>query len=620
MNELQNFKDSNPSWKEVFDSQDFMLAESLVRLHGRYTNVLWAPDASEALLLLLLVKANRLEHAALPLDPTEFAAVVKSELWATDEDSPEDSPDVASILEVLGNPQSWHGALLESVELSEPVTAIGPPLVLGLEKGVPRYLYLRRLAFSEDRIAAHLIGSLREPSDSLANFGLDIDGSLARFKAATFENYVLHDPAVNAFNNLLHRKISVLTGGPGTGKTKTIAVMLAALGGEASALGKSLTVARCAPTAKAAIRMSQAIDASFATFGEESHAGIHFDKFSGSVQKLLRMHEETDSSNRKDLDVDILIVDEVSMLDMHLMDQLLISASEKTHILLVGDPNQLISVRVGAILRDIITLAHGGDGPLGPLVSKLEVSFRSVGGIDDLANAINNSDVSAVEAAFGAHPEALRLVAKYEDVAADALTWAKDIVLAATARDEATVLELLESQMILCGLRRGPGSVKWWNEEMRQSLISARLIEPDNRLPIGAPVLVTKNENQVGRNPSDSLNNGDLGAVVEGADGPEVIFAGEPTARRRRTTEINQFDLGWSLTIHKSQGSEYKKVIVSLPMKNSSFVSKELLYTAVTRAKHEVTVVGSIESISKIIANEASRVGGLQARLEAKLA
>jgi exodeoxyribonuclease V alpha subunit len=174
--------------------------------------------------------------------------------------------------------------------------------------------------------------------------------------------------------------------------------------------------------------------------------------------------------------------------------------------------------------------------------------------------------------------------------------------------------------MILCGLRRGPGSVKWWNEEMRQSLISARLIEPDNRLPIGAPVLVTKNENQVGRNPSDSLNNGDLGAVVEGADGPEVIFAGEPTARRRRTTEINQFDLGWSLTIHKSQGSEYKKVIVSLPMKNSSFVSKELLYTAVTRAKHEVTVVGSIESISKIIANEASRVGGLQARLEAKLA
>ena len=165
----------------------------------------------------------------------------------------------------------------------------------------------------------------------------------------------------------------------------------------------------------------------------------------------------------------------------------------------------------------------------------------------------------------------------------------------------------------------GSGSVAWWTKKIQMALVAEGLLSPDQRIPIGAPVMITKNELRVAFSDGDVLSNGDVGLAMANENREEVVFGPAANPRTRRSSEIEHFELGWSLTIHKSQGSDYDEVIVSLPAKQSAFVSRELLYTAVTRAKEKVTVIGSLKVIDEAIKIRANRIGGLKLRLAHKV-
>jgi exodeoxyribonuclease V alpha subunit len=165
----------------------------------------------------------------------------------------------------------------------------------------------------------------------------------------------------------------------------------------------------------------------------------------------------------------------------------------------------------------------------------------------------------------------------------------------------------------------GRGSVAWWTKKIQTELVVEGLLAPGQRIPTGAPIMVTKNEQRAGFVDGETLSNGDVGLAMSNDSVEQVVFGPLAHPRVRRPSEIEHFELGWSLTIHKSQGSDYDEVIVSLPPTKSTFVSRELLYTAVTRAKESVTIIGTLELIEAAIKIRANRIGGLKMRLTQKL-
>lgn len=615
MNELRNQWSSELAWHAVFDFGDLMVVESLVR-QVVSNGFKWEPSETEATALLLLAKATRLEHVALPLGAPELEEQLRQDLWGDDE-SVHPMPDAKSIIEVFLDTKEWHAFLCDTIPVEIEVPTSGRPIVLvDSDDSSSRFAYLRRLAYAEDQVALEIADSVATQSDAFTNRGFLPDKVIANLTKNTF-GFQMNDSVSRAVNTLLTRRISVLTGGPGTGKTFTVSTILAALQVESIAMQQTLRVACCAPTAKAAVRMTEAIDAVFQGVPQSSNFGITFDSRSGSVQRLLRMHENTSTSNR-DLDVDLLIVDEVSMLDLGLLEQLLVSINPETHVLLVGDPNQLISVRVGAILRDIVDLGAPG-GPTSSIVTQLTIPHRFGGSIDALARAINVGDIDEVKQALVDYPDELSLVKSASALEERVMTWARELVDVANGTDPSAGIAILKKLSVLCGTRLGHGSVAWWTKHISMNLVAEGVIGIDQRIPIGAPIMVTKNEVRAGISDSDTLSNGDVGLAVRTERGVEVVFGPASKPRIRKSSDIEHFELGWSLTIHKSQGSDYDEVIVSLPDSKSSFVSRELLYTAVTRAKAKVTIIGTLEDIERAIKVRVNRVGGLRSRLEAKI-
>ena len=615
MNELRNEWQTSEVLRSVFTTGDLLVAESLIR-QARMAGCDWQPSEIEITSLLLLAKATRLEHVALPLGEEDLTEQLRRDLWSDDEQLVRLHPPAAEVVGVFQGQEHWHEALCEIVDIATDLPASGRPIVIAKNGASFEFAYLRRLAYAEDQVALELISSIASISEVYTKRGFTHEALLKSLMTAA-PNLQTNEAVSQALRNLVTRRISVLTGGPGTGKTFTVAAFLAALQAEAIRGNQILKVARCAPTSKASVRLGEQIEAAFSELPKSETYGVTFDARSGSVQRLLRMHKNSSTANRE-LDVDLLIVDEVSMLDLGLLEQLLGAVQPHTHVLLVGDPNQLISVRVGAILRDIVELA-AEDGPASAIVTKLEIAHRFGESINALAIAINAGDIAAVNGALETYSGDLSRVESADAVSDRVLDWARQLATASRMDDPSVGINALRSLSVLCGTRMGPGSVAWWTKKIQISLLVEGRLAPDQRVPTGAPIMVTKNELRAGFNDSEALSNGDLGLAMSNASGEQVVFGPSARPRVRRPSEIEHFELGWSLTIHKSQGSDYDEVIVSLPPAKSTFVSRELLYTAVTRAKAKVTIIGSLETIEAAIKIRANRIGGLKLRLARKL-
>jgi len=593
----------HPEWSLVFSDEDFVLVDALERLAG--PQLLTARAAVAA---LLLAKSVRLNHVALSLKEDELDRLIHDQLWVTTgEDGEEevaDAPTTSQVREGIDDLCALSG-VAERLSLRDPVTIVGTPLVVSDET----YIAYRRYAYAEDVVTQALLRAALSPTP--------IGGMSAPEAVTLVADMELSAEGRAGLTNALERSFSVLTGGPGRGKTTIIAALLICLKRYAMAHGRTFSVALCAPTAKAAVRMQEALNQQLEARGEtleELNQFVSFDEKSGSVHRLLGIRPDNTKSLRT-LNHDLVIVDEVSMLDFTLLAKLL-QHTPKANLLLVGDADQLASVNVGAALRDIIDGAVAAT--LDALVTKLHTNYRSVPQIDELASAINNGNFNDVLEVIASNPLVLQRFRSANDAFGEVMAWSRDLRHNAAERNDEAALSLLGDNVVLCATHRGEGSVDWWREAISRQLLTEETPTP-TRFQVGTPVLVKKNEQSVILSIDQRLSNGDVGIARLGDQGMEVVFGPRGQLRVRAEAELGDAEAAWSMTIHKSQGSEYKHVVVSLPNGTSRTLTKELLYTAVTRAKESLTIIGSDDALRLAVERVTFRASGLIDRLLAQV-
>jgi exodeoxyribonuclease V alpha subunit len=422
--------------------------------------------------------------------------------------------------------------------------------------------------------------------------------------------------------------LTVVAGGPGTGKTHTVANLLAAeLAGS-----PGLRVRLAAPTGKAASRLSEAVAATAElALGAGDLDGDMAARLGGleatTVHRLLGWRPDSGTRFRHDaanpLDVDLLVVDETSMLALPLTARLVAALPDECRLVLVGDPDQLRSIEVGTVLADLVTAGQPGgqlaghvvrllrqhrtgtDSPIGPLAEAIRLGDAD--GVVDLLVSGADPRLRFVEIADGTDSAAGAGTDAVLEAVGPAYSAARD---GALAEDPDAAYAAAGRARILCGHRRGPFGVATWND-VAEARVTGHDAGTERRAPAGRPLLATRND------PRTGLANGDPGVLVRVGTAQRAVF--------RRAGELVTFDLAeldavetaYALTVHKSQGSEYDTVAVVHPPADSPLVSRELLYTAVTRTAARLVVVGSVESIRRAVLTPNRRVSGLADALTA---
>lgn len=410
---------------------------------------------------------------------------------------------------------------------------------------------------------------------------------------------------------------TVLTGGPGTGKTTTVAGLICVLADQVPA-GRRLSVALAAPTGKAAARLQESVleEARDARFSDDDRRRLR-DMDAVTLHRLLGWRPDNatrfrhDRSNR--LKYDLVVVDESSMVELTMMARLLEATRPDSRLVLVGDPHQLTSVGAGAVLGDLVRGYDGSLLPSGSPVVTLETSHRFGDEIGALARAVRLGDADEVLDRLRSGSPAISFV---EDAAPEpllrelVLTSAREVRAAAERGDADAALAALDRHRLLCAHRDGPYGVHRWNLATEAWL--AEEVGSDH-WPLwyaGRPLIVTANDYAVG------VYNGETGVVCRRADGAlRARIAGSDGVHDLATTRLVDVDTMHALTIHRSQGSQVDQVTVLLPQPDSRLLSRELLYTAITRARQVVRVVGSEETVREAVRRRAQRASGLAARL-----
>jgi exodeoxyribonuclease V alpha subunit len=412
------------------------------------------------------------------------------------------------------------------------------------------------------------------------------------------------------------RWVSVVTGGPGTGKTHTVARLLKLLIDQP---GPRPRVALAAPTGKAAARLQESV------LEQAAAVGLPLDLTAQTLHRLLgwrpdsRSRFKHDATNR--LPYDVVVVDESSMVSLTLMARLLEALRPTARLVLVGDPDQLTPVDAGAVLSDLVhrpAPAAAADGvpvqvaddgaelddedhaQLRNGVVRLRVSQRYGPGIAGLAEAVRAGDADRVLELLAAGGD-LRLdsgTAALEDRIGEV---AEEMSAAAERGDAARCLALLGRHRLLCAHRHGPFGVSVWNDRIGRRTGAV----PGEWAP-GLPLIVTANDYE------NSLWNGDTGVVVRTADGPRAAFLRGAGPVEVPLSRLSSVSPAHALTVHRSQGSQFEEVSVLLPPATSPLLTRELLYTAVTRASRGVRVVGTEEAVRAALSRQVVRASGLR--------
>ncbi len=541
-------------------------------------------ESSEEVLLAaaLAVRAPRFGHVFADLSSVVSTITVE----------PESGVDVAAL--PWPSADAWIAAVAAS-----PLVAEGGPLRL-----VGSALYLERYWVQEGELAADL-GARNMPAPSVDEAVLT-DG-LAR---------LFTDPVqARAGEVAVRRQLSVVAGGPGTGKTTTVARIAALLIEQGAEL-----IALAAPTGKAAARLEEAVHAEAAGLDASAEARAAVAGLRAqTLHRLLGWRPDSRSRFRHGrgnrLPHDVVIVDETSMVSLSMMASLVAAVRPGSRLVLVGDPGQLTSVEAGAVLGDIVASPALADG-----VVVLERVHRFAGGIAELATAIAAGDEDTVidlllagldDVVWVDADAALASVDELDEVRELAVASAAHVVASAQAGDAARALSALESFRLLCAHRRGPHGATTWMWELERWLAEGVPgFDPGSEWYVGRPLLVTENDYGL------KLYNGDTGVVIAvGDDRVEAAFerGGEPV--RFSPTRLGAVDTVYAMTIHKSQGSQFGTVAVVLPDAASAMLTRELLYTAVTRARERVVLVGDEAAVRAAVARSAGRASGLAARL-----
>ncbi|WP_197383400.1 exodeoxyribonuclease V subunit alpha [Mycolicibacterium mengxianglii] len=514
--------------------------------------------------------------------------------------------DLAGVADEIGLDLPWPevAGWLAAVRASP---LLGTPPVLRLYGD--SLLYLDRYYREEEQVCADLLATRGEhvPVDDAAlAAGLD-----RVFPAPKFVEQRA------AAQIALSQWTTVLTGGPGTGKTTTVAGLLALLAEQAELAGRARPrIALAAPTGKASARLQQAVQA------EIDHLGpVDRERLRGlqavTLHRLLGARPDTSArfkhhrANR--LPYDAIVVDETSMVPLTMMARLLESVRPATRLILVGDPDQLASVEAGAVLADLVD----GLGARSDLrVAALHTSHRFGETISRLAEAIRLGDGDTVLELLRAGGEHIEYIDEQDPTSRlrEVLVGhALDVRAAAMRGDAAGALAALDTHRLLCAHRDGPHGVRHWNRQIERWLTEETGEALWTSWYVGRPVLVTANDYGL------RLYNGDTGvAVLDGSrdDGALRVAVGSATGTMDfATSRLADVETMHAMTIHKSQGSQAAEVTVLLPPEDSRLLTRELFYTAVTRAKAKVRVVGTEAGVRAALQRRVVRATGLRQRL-----
>jgi exodeoxyribonuclease V alpha subunit len=592
----------------VVHAADVHVARELARLGGER-------DETVLLAVALAVRGPRLGHVYVDLASIRDTAAVDSE----------EPVDLATL--DWPEPGAWIATVGASplVRVGDAAPGAGEVHPLRL---VGSWLYL-------DRYWAEEVGVARALREMTETAPPAIDGAVLRDGLVRLFGPEAAGRQSDAAATAVTHRWSVVAGGPGTGKTTTVARIVALLGEQAAAAGSAFPlVALAAPTGKAAARLQESVHAEAVRLDVADPIRAELLALRAStIHRLLGWRPGSASRFRHDrnqrLAHDVVIVDETSMVSLSLMARLIEALRSGARLILVGDPGQLASIEAGAVLGDIVGEGDGsriGSRPP-PEIVVLDQVHRFGGGIAQLATAIragNGDQVIELLRAGSDDVTWLDLDVAEQDaltaVSEPALAAARATVEAARAGRARDALDALGSFRILCAHRRGPYGVATWTARM-EGWLAAELpeLDPEDRWYVGRPLLVNENDYEL------RLNNGDTGVVVALGDGRvAAAFARGQETIEHSPSRLGAVDTVYAMTVHKSQGSQFRSAAVLLPSGRAGMVSRiltrELLYTAATRAQRRLILAGTEESVRAAVARPVARASGLGRRLWGDLA
>jgi exodeoxyribonuclease V alpha subunit len=663
MSEMENAS-TDPGRIDIFWFEVERLTEAgeLRRLSGAFARFVASLGPAPGPLLLAALVLSELEgrgHSCLLLSDLADAPAALlglpeeewTELAAGIKPLPKNAK--AWITQLTGCEQVWRvGDLLDC----------GQPLVLDGDKDNPR-LYLRRYWRDETLVASCVRARAGErqpvdPADVRTWLDLLFDAGSGPARPELRPDWQKLACAI-----ALRGKMAIITGGPGTGKTYTVARLLALLFATALEPARQ-RIALAAPTGKAAARLKQSIDKALGELADKVGDRLPLRELTKRMGAARTLHSllgaRPDSRafahhRGNPLDVDVLIVDEASMVHLEMMASLLDALPPSATLILLGDKDQLASVEAGAVLGDLCFDAQAGNydeataayvreasgeeippdylrqgGALAQQTVMLRHSRRFGGPIGQLALAVNAGDVERAG-------EVLRARGALGVEVAHALRWIEHaqqphaIALALEGYRAylrllgegpvgdhedwvRAVLQRFEAFRILCAVREGEWGVEGLNTAIEQRLDQAGLIRRSGDWYVGRPVMVTRNDY------ATNVFNGDIGLTLADPARPgslRVYFLEGDKVRSVLATRLRHVETAYAMTVHKSQGSEFAHTVLALPKEGGAVLARELVYTGITRASREFTLLTPAPGVlGEAIGRRTHRASGLRGMIE----
>lgn len=527
--------------------------------------------------------------------------------------------------------------LIDSLEMSPVVGDPGTEAPLILDAA--NRLYLGRYWWFEQRVAEALLARARPVELD------EIDRDLLRKSLQRMFSITegARDWQMIAAAMAVLRRFAVISGGPGTGKTRTVITILALLLEQAG--DNPLTIALAAPTGKAAARLTESIRLAKPSINCGAEISAQIPEEATTLHRLLGVRPgmvEPRQHAGNPIRVDLLVVDEASMIDLPLMARLLAALPAHARLILLGDKDQLASVEAGSVYADISAKSAGAayskalvhqlkeatgqqldialsQPAFSDSIAILEKSYRFADykGIGALARAINGgkSDEAMVLLQSGRDGITYRAVTIDEiraNLAVQVMSHCVNCFAAETPRD---AIERFNAYRILCAVRGGPAGVEKVNQWVEEILRTEGSIQRSGLHYKGRPIMVTRNDYSLG------LFNGDVGIIWPDPEADNALRAWfilpDNSVKRVLTSRLSAHETAYAMTVHKSQGSEFERILMFMPYEMNEVLTRELLYTGITRAKVGVEVWGSADVIKQCINTKVHRVTGLSEKLHA---
>lgn len=445
-----------------------------------------------------------------------------------------------------------------------------------------------------------------------------------------------------AVTQALLNNFTIITGGPGTGKTTTLAKLLIVL----YALEPNAKVALAAPTGKASMRMLESLKSSTLNFTEETKAKIG-QLVPSTIHSLLGYKRESVNfkhNAENPLPYDWVVVDEASMIDVPMFSKLLAAIGYNTRIILLGDKDQLASVEAGSLLGDLCqtlpslnqfsdetaqwinTFITDDDRKInaefindtkqllaGHIIElKYSHRFNSQGAIGKVSRAVIEGKVDEVQALIQ-NAQGTNVIVDQKNDPALLENFVAGYEAYINEHDKAEALKKLNQLRVLVAVRQGPRGLYAINKAIELHLRKKALIKPDDEFYENRPIMITRNMYDLG------LLNGDTGIMRKDASGNMKVWFedGQGGIKSVLPAYLNYSETAFAMTIHKSQGSEFDHVMVILPEGTSNaLLTRELLYTGITRAKSSITIQGEMVTIEHAVNSCVKRISGITGRID----